>query len=396
MTAKARELRAMAAVNARAAVPLAVVSSSTMQALELQSGMRAIVFFRSRRVAVWICSMEEAPQQVPAGSSDAEIVWLSRRARRLLNISEGDRPLVELHTPASAVFHVRPELVDDLPAANEVALSSRDARNYGPWAIAYGGTVGVPVRVRTRRVESGRVRMSMLTRTLALHDDAQRVRLARLDRERLDWRDALRGRTRFDGIAGTVVAAIAYAFRGVAWGIELLFRRLFHAPALAMATVEAQLGDDTNRVVRIAPETLSVLGIKAGDDVLIEWADRRVVAVAHESAERVDRSVAIATLDTWGREHDARLAKHLTIGIAAEMRGELRIPRRTVVTVRRRVTTIFMRRLNELTVPIGGLFLAAIAIKDFPLAIVGIGAIFITVFAMLPARYRVPPRGRWP
>ena len=52
--------------------------------------------------------------------------------------------------------------------------------------------------------------------------------------------------------------------------------------------------------------------------------------------------------------------------------------------------------MNELTLPLGGLLLAAVAIKDFPLTYVAIGTVVITIFAMLPARHRVPPRGRWP
>jgi hypothetical protein len=385
MTA-AGQFRGLRAVDARAAVPLAVLTPAAMAQLELTSGMRVIVFFGVRRVAAWLCSTNEAPQQVPAGQNGDELVWLSTRARKLLQFPDGDQPLVELHSPASMVFEIAPAIVDDLPPANVVDLSRRDAAHFGKWALVYGKSIGMPVRVRSRRMQPGRVRMSMLTRTLGALYDGGRVRIARLDRERLHWRDELRGRT-----------AVSWVVRQVAWMIELLLRRLFHAPALAMATVEAHLGDDTNRVVRISPQTFSVLGIRAGDDVLVEWADRRVVAVAHESFESSERELAVATLDTWGRDDEVtQIAKHLTIGIAAEMRGELRIPRRTVVAVRRRVSTIFLRRMNELTLPVGGLLLAAIAIQDFPLAYVAIGTVVITILAMLPARHRVPPRGRWP
>lgn len=104
-----------------------------------------------------------------------------------------------------------------------------------------------------------------------------------------------------------------------------------------------------------------------------------------------------ATVDTWGSEAAASaVMQHLVVGLAAEMRGELRIPRRTVVTVRRRVLSLFAQRINELTVPVGGLLLAALTIQGLSRTFVAVGIVIVTILAMLPARYRIPPRGRWP
>ncbi|HEX9985464.1 MAG TPA: hypothetical protein VGF69_19565 [Thermoanaerobaculia bacterium] len=386
--------------EARAPIPVAVLTPAAMEELRAASGMRLIVHHDRLSVAVWIRSTDELPQKVPAGRRRDEMVWLSRRAQALLRLGADSICLVELQSPETASFAVRPALVDDLPRVSEVDIAPAEVQRFGKWALAYSGGISIPVRLRGRRVPAGEARLSRLMRTLARVDDGPhpRIRLSRYVPEKLHWKDELRGRTAVAGRIGVVIASFRRISRYAGLVAEVVLRRLFQAPPLAMATMEAQLGDDTNRVVRIPDETFAVLGIKAGDDVFVEWADQRVIAVAHQSfvGEEQD-AIAPATVDTWGMDRDvAAAARHLVIGVGAQLRGELRIPRRTIVNVRRRVTSIFLRRMNELTVPVGGLLLAAAAIKDFPILYVVGGTVVVTVLAMLPARYRVPPRGRWP
>jgi hypothetical protein len=394
---KARRFHVLAAYSTRAPIPVAVLAPETMAILGLESGMRAIAVNGPIRVGVWICSTNEAPQKrADAEASRGDVVWLSKRARNLLHLEEG---MVELLVEEFETFAVFPALVDQLPRDDEADVAAADARRLGPWLLVHNGGVTIPIRVRPRRNETGTLRMSRLTRVLAgLREERPSVRLSRFQDEKLLWSDALSGITRIPGWSGTVAALLLRPLRKIAWVTELLLRALFHAPALAMATVEARLGDDTNRIIRIPSETFSLLGIAPGDDVLIEWAGRRVMAVAHESGESIAGDHAsVPTVDTWGSDKVVPSeARHLIIGIGAEMRGELRIPRRTVVTVRRRVTSIFVDRINELTVPVGGLLLAAVAIQNFPIVYVIAGTVVVTILAMLPARYRVPPRGRWP
>jgi antitoxin component of MazEF toxin-antitoxin module len=326
-------------------------------------------------------------------------VWLSKRARDLLRIAGDADPQVEIAKGDATTVAVLPAIVDDLPEANEVDMCGADAKRLGRWALAYGkGMISMPMRIRVRRVPAGQARMSMLTRTLAaVSTGDDQLDVAPLQAERLNWIDRLRGRTSVQGIAGASVAIAYCALRWLLWMTECLLRMLFHAPQLAMRTQEAQLGDDTNRVIRIPAETFSVLGIKEGDEVFVQWANRRVIAVAHLAFNSVPGGTRAATVDTWATEIDAETAaRHLVVGIAAEMRGELRIPRRTVVTVRRRVLSLFVQRINELTVPVGGLLLAALTIQGLSHMFVIVGIIIVTILAMLPARYRVPPRGRWP
>jgi hypothetical protein len=396
---KPQRLFALRGAPLRAPIAVAVLSEARMHAMKLTSGMRTMVRNGPIVVAVWITSLTDAPQPTPAGGRDAnDVIWLSKRARDLLLVGDLTEPQVEVSAGDAVSVAVLPAVVDDFPEANEIDMAGDAARQFGRWALAYGkGMISMPVRIRARRVPTGNVRMSMLTRTLAgvSASDDQKLDIAPLEPEHLKWTDRLRGRTSLQGVIGVSIATAYCVARWIPWAAEVILRLLFHSPQLAMRTVEAQLGDDTNRVIRIPPETFSVLGIKEGDEVFVEWADRRVIAVAHQAFNANPADARAATVDTWGTELELS-ARHLIVGIAAEMRGELRIPRRTVITVRRRVLSIFVQRINELTVPVGGLLLAALTIQGLSRVFVAVGVVVVTILAMLPARYRVPPRGRWP
>lgn len=380
-------------------IPIAVLTPENLEHLGLAAGRRAIAVSGRLRIAVWIRSTVESPQSVEGTPLDpSAVVWMSRRARDLLRLTD-DPMSVELLVADPVSLEVMPSLVDDLPAATEVDVSAATARKLGKLAIGYGQAGAIPLRVRRRGMRDDHVRMSALTRSLAglRSGKDQRFVLSPFDAEKLHWVDENRGRLRRPGIPGSIGALILRVLRFFWWGLEVFLRLLFHSPPLPMRTVEAQLGDDTNRVVRMSKEAFALLGVKPGDEVFVEWADRRVVAVAHETFEVDADSTTVATVDTWQRDEAVpSIARHLIIGIAAEMRGELRIPRRTVVVVRRRVLSLFAQRINEVTVPVGGLLLAALTIRGLSHTFVVAGIVVVTILAMLPARYRVPPRGRWP
>ena len=56
----------------------------------------------------------------------------------------------------------------------------------------------------------------------------------------------------------------------------VLLRLLFHSPPLPMRTVEGQLGDDTNRVVRMSKEAFALLGVKPQLGRAFDPEDHRV------------------------------------------------------------------------------------------------------------------------
>lgn len=379
---------------------MAVLDRTILTSLGLRTGTRTILRRGARKLAVWVLDAADiaTAQPVPEGLAAHDVIWLSKRARDLLLVPRNGADVI-LDARPHRELRVKPALVDDLPKANEVHVSRDVIADLGTdRAIAYSKCGSIPIRLRAREMNAGAIRMTMLMRSLMDVRRGDTIEIGPLQRERLFFDDRGAACTAAWKYWRRAVAAARWAGRLVFLAWESLLRLLLHAPVLAMRTVEAEIGDDTNRIVRIAPETLRVLGVQPGDEVILEWLGTRVVAVAHEKIR--DAPVGLhrgVTADDWGSDPQAdAIPEHLVIGVAAEMRGEMRIPRRTIVSVRRRVSSLFAQRLNELTVPIGGLLFAALALDKISVTAAAVGAVIVTVMAMAPARHRVAPRGRWP
>jgi hypothetical protein len=87
---------------------------------------------------------------------------------------------------------------------------------------------------------------------------------------------------------------------------------------------------------------------------------------------------------------------HLIARVPAPMRRLLEIPPGTVVVVRRRLRPALVSYLNQLTLPVAGLVLAAAAVpavRGWPLLL---GLLAAVVLGLAPLRTTNPPRGRWP
>jgi hypothetical protein len=263
----------------------------------------------------------------------------------------------------------------------------------------------MPVRIRPAPVDAGTIRLSLLTRSLVAFAAPSKhtIQLSELMDEEPTPLVRLRQRPEAAPALRWVAELAAVLLRrAVAW-MERGCRVFLIAPMLAVRTTEALIGDDTNRVVRVAPELFPLLGIQPGDHVIVQWGARGTLAIAlqmpasepvRDVPQEVDRDAPLTS--PAGPVFDDALVRHLTIGVAAEMRSNLGIPRRTVVTIRRRVVPLIFRRINELTIPVGGLLLAAATIKGVSSRHVVVGLVAIVILAMLPARHKGPPAGRWP
>lgn len=392
-------LRASVAAGLRTPIPIAILDVPILEPLQLKTGTRILIRYRRRKLAVWVCELTNYPQTPPEGLATHDVIWLSKRSRALLRVPD-DGADVFIDVGARIQLEIAPALQHDLPRANEVDVAASVVKDLGTSrAIAESnyGTVPIVLRPRDMR-DKEMIRMSMLTRTLLRVELGEKIGISAFQRERLFLTDRIRGRGTAMINMLRVVAAFKRAMRTAIFGVELLLRIFLHAPVLSMRTVEAEIGDDTNRVVRVAPETLRLLGIRPGDEVILEWGDSRVLAVALEKLTTSMPGVFEgATEDDWGTDPLAdSVPDHLVIGVSAVMRGELRIPRRTIVNVRRRVLSVFAQRVNELTIPIGGLIFAALALDKITALQAAIGAVIVTVLAMAPVKHRAAPRGRWP
>jgi len=392
-------MRAAVAVGVRTPIPVVILDVPILESLQLTTGTRILIRYRRRRLAVWVRELADHPQKPAEGLTTHDMIWLSKRARVLLRVpDEGADVFIDVR--ARMQLEIVPALQHDLPRANEVDVAESVVKDLGTRrAIAESNYGTVPVFLRPREMrDKNRIRMSMLTRTLLRVKLGERIAISAFQRERLFLADRTRRRSAVMNNILRVVAAVKLTMRMLIYGVERLLRLVLHAPVLSMRTVEAEIGDDTNRVVRVAPETLRLLGIQPGDEVFLEWGDSRVLAVALEKvATSMPGVFEGATEDDWGTDPVAdSVPDHLVVGVSAVMRGELRIPRRTIVNVRRRVLSIFAQRVNELTIPIGGLIFAALALDKITSLQAAVGAVIVTIMAMAPVKYRAAPRGRWP
>ncbi len=361
----------------------------------------------------------EQSQVVVRDGTNRALAWVYRDSAVMPNEAQLSRKCLErlgdtrvsevaIEIPDHRDLTVVPALVGDLPDANEIDISKEDLAaigSAGHWALAVNGRWSIPVRLRVRKVLPGRIRMAMLMRTLLSVDRlepseqaSQTVRLCRMmqDSSNVFARIGQYARIRHVPRVGALVIIVGHAAVEV---LERMLRVWLRAPVVALRTTEALVGDDNNHVVRLAGHVFPLIGISPGAHVVIEWGDRRVIATALESVtvsaddRRILQSLQAVDLATTSTDDNF---SHLSIGITAEMRVALSMPRRTVVAVRRRVVPVLLGRLNDLTIPVGGLLLAAATIQGVSRRLLAAAAVVVTLLALMPARYRKPPRGPWP
>jgi hypothetical protein len=315
-----------------------------------------------------------------------------------------------------------PALVTDLPGACEIDVSptlhNRIAK-YREWALLSLGEQTMPIRLRVRDVKEGRIRTTMLTRTLlhggriekeGIAETGQssgvkeaRAVLSALFHDLIPFSVTVRNEIATHGWWRGIWAVGRYYCRRIVNLAERCLRLLFWAPEITLGVTEPVIGDDTNRVARLPQHSFPLLGIKPGDQVLVSWADRQAIAIALEAYQARDvgedllaqsRQVDVILTEAF----DQGTPESLCVGVTAELRLDLGIPRETIVTVRRRLVPLFIGRLNELTIPVGALVLAAAAVEGLKEHWFGIlfGYLIVLGLALSPLRHRGAPNGRYP
>jgi hypothetical protein len=170
---------------------------------------------------------------------------------------------------------------------------------------------------------------------------------------------------------------------------------------MVLRTTQAPVGDDASSVIRLHPAVFPSLGLRPGTQVLVTWCDLRVAALALEDYERYDAETRSFIDQRQAVERTASpasppLPPHLVARLSLNLRRELGIPAHTVVEVRRRLRPMVVSQLNQLTIPVAGIFLAGVAVDElrgWPLAA---GLAIVILLALAPLRQARPPRGLWP
>ncbi len=154
------------------------------------------------------------------------------------------------------------------------------------------------------------------------------------------------------------------------------------------------------RIVRLAPELFPLLGTEPGQQVYVAWGARNRVVATALVADQGDPA-----MKEWGRWARTDVIGHRPAGaagvppfarlrVSAEIRAALGIPRAAVVTVRRRVSSLILVRLNELIIPATGLFIALSVDARLRAWQVLVAVAVIMALLLAPLRIRRSPRGR--
>jgi hypothetical protein len=376
-----------------------------------------------RSMAVWIFKASDYLDRngQPRSLEPAHIGLSGRAWSALRKVSPGPSGDALLVVTGAQPLTVAGALADDLPAGIDVHISSELAismeRHPGsrrfrrkPTYLLSTPHVCAPVRpvARTGGARTT-LRAGMLTRALFELEVGNEVQLSRIPRRHVDLVRSLSSRAKFGlpkdsswNVLVVILGAVILAARLVDSILETFLRVLLGAPAQPIRVVQGHPGDDNvdRRVVRLHPATFPVLGITPGMQVFIHWDKARTVAVALE-----DYQPHSPTIPTFLGNRQAsgpranipgEFPPHLVGRVSLAVRQDLGMPAETVAVVRRRMRTLLMSQLNQLTIPVAGLLLAGLAIKGIRTWLFYGTLGIVVLLGLLPLRKSSPPRGRWP
>ncbi|HEU5159224.1 MAG TPA: hypothetical protein VFU43_19665 [Streptosporangiaceae bacterium] len=305
---------------------------------------------------------------------------------------------VEIEVP---VFRlpVRPARVERLLAGNELGLHRDDATELGAgdWAfVNWGGVPGIfRVRTSSDARDRGVVRLSYQARMLLGVPERRHGLLPEvlLGPAAAYGRPPLIGEPRFEGPGS---GSWRRALRLPGSVLETCARGLLRAPEVALRTADAKPGEDRSMVVRISAELFPLLGTTAGQQVFVTWGPRCqaiATALAEPDTTRQGRWARTDVIGPVGQSVD-QVPFFALVRVGAETRAALGIPRMAVVTIRRRVTSLILGKLNELILPTTGLLIALAVNVKLQMWKLAIATVVVFALLIIPLRLRRNPRGR--
>jgi hypothetical protein len=401
-----------------ASVATAVVSSSLVPAW-FQFPILGHVFAGDTVAWSWVWRETDlldthgAVLSIPRGS-----IALSRGLLRLLSREHEMPDKVRLVLPESSFFEVAPALA---PNVGEGAVVHIPRSMLGPsgsrhlhrwnhdWRLLIFDGLCAPVRVRAHDSEVKKARCGLLLRTLVGVNNGQCVQLASVGsaqlRRRADSSPArLKATNRISAVGHVAVALLAglrRSIRMIDYILEILLRGLLRSPTVVVRSTQAPVGDDSASVVRLHPNIFASLGLRPGMQVVVSWCGIRVAAVALEDYEAYDPEASTFVQDRQAVERTSAvsikgLPPHLVARVSLSTRRQLGIPAQTAVEVRRRLRPMVVAQLNQLTIPVAGIFLAGVAVPDLRWWPLVVGLVIVVVFGLAPLRQPRPPKGLWP
>lgn len=344
------------------------------------------------------CDRPESAGPVGIGS-----IAFTDRAKDDLDFDYGEKVIVE---PPKSIRQVRVRLPSarDLPEALSVHVNTETFGFFNKkgkrrlYVLLTAKGMAIPVRLVERATPGNQIEMASTIRAacgLTGHE-GWTVQLAELP---VEDRPGKVAPAKPSARSGRTAAArlLRRGARLLDILVEGLLRPALKAQPLPFRVVKAPLGDDDLRdTIRLRGDALDALGVKVGGQVFLDWADRQVaVRVLALPDPYVSPELGLAGLDPDSAPVPEDFPQQLLVSIPPSVRRTLNIPPATVIEIRRRLRTAIISQMNQLTIPVVALALAAAVIPDVKWWQILLGAVLALVFGLAPLRIPKPPPGRW-
>ena len=367
------------------------------------------------RARIWLYEDDKADK---AAISTGTIALTSSSQARLGITSPGQEISVEL--PEQFAVRTRTPPAMDLPSGASIHVSPDIYKKFrrGHQSATYAlltSSKGIvaPVRLNKRKVQDGQILASMFVRILCEITEGSIVQLSTFPRLAMpQYRARLVERVFrrppsevWKKNVGAFLGLMLIGVRLLDFTLELILRLALRSQPLAFRVLQANPGDDDLKdTIRLHPSAFAALALNPGGQVILNWAGHRMTARVLEDPIPTDTPAAASPLvlsaaglhlDLPGILPDGFPA-HLVVKMPAFLRRSLNIPPYTIIELRRRLRPAVVSHLNQLTIPVAGLILAAAAfpeVRGWPLLA---GAVAALILGLAPLRMPRPPRGNWP
>lgn len=285
---------------------------------------------------------------VDFGLDDSDVVRVAASVLSDLGIegasAHGTVTLDDVHTPIRLSGRL-----EDISLSDVVQVSADDEIARSRWALVVAPQLSAPVRVlRRAHVPKGMARIAYALRVLLSLD-------------------------RGEPFALQPIRPITTSSR-LRRAPRVLAEYVLGAPTIALRATEGLVGDDGRMVVRADPAALDFVGIQAGQEAVLTWADRAVVVRVLLQTEETRETMIAQLAESTGKQlrqstSDPALRSktpaHLRVWVSSSVRFALGVPPDTIVRLRRSIRHVLIRSASVAAVPAVGLVVAAAAL-DLP------------------------------
>ena len=367
------------------------------------------VEFNKRKINFIAISLEQidrtklALENIP---QDKDYFVASFRLSKLLNVS--DDCVVNLSIWESFNLEIKPTLIDDFPTIDKIDVHPEVFKYFKkngltPYLLNHHFILPIKLRLRNN-IKNNQVRISLSTRVILNHENNDKkiktITLGGFNKKEKIHFLPRKHHYSYQLLRKDLLAALKRIVQIPVSLVEFIIRLFVRAPKLHLRTVEPFDGDDHQSIIRMHRECFKLLGIDSGEQVIINWNNRKTIATALEFEGLDERNDELKTynksmVETF-YEGTAYKINNLSVGVSAMLRAALGIPRYTTISIRRRVVTLFLKKFNELLIPLIGLIIAGSSIEGFSSIYYYYGIFGSILFILISLRKWDTPKGKLP